>query len=603
MLLTLTLWCSLHLYGTSTFSDLVPISRNRSAICLVPEHDPFDKSVRQFYQASVSFPCTRYKSFIEIIDGNTLKVNRKALENHYNKTLSECRYDVIIRDSKPGKRPDDRVLFQQRPNSTFKDKIVVGDEFVRISCYDAKAKSFYNDYKALVLEKPEVKARCDRKAASNAGKRLSVLIFGIDSVSRLNFLRHFPKTYAYLKKRNAIELRSYNKVGSGTIENMFSLLTGKVLEMFWTNGRASTFDHCDLIWKKFSAEGYRTMFQEDAPDMGMFNYEKTGFISPPTDYYYRPFATALEGSKVDKLSGEHCIGSELEFEYVLDWGRRFAEQFKNKLYFQMSFMTRLTHSVLKYAGYADRPTVNFFKALDEAQALNNTFLFFLSDHGIRYGDFRKTKIGKMEDNTPFMFILPPKWFEKQHPSAWNNLKINEYRLTTVYDIHETLESILRYPDLSAMPSPPGDVVGTSLFREVSSQRTCADAQIPESFCSCDLLTDPINVSPAKETEIANTVLKEVNLLLEPKLDKCAKLMLNKITSIQKQTIPTRSNLALYQIAFSVEPSKAQFEATVRSTSTGYEVVGTISRINRYSNQSHCVDSRMLKPFCFCKDLL
>jgi len=44
------------------------------------------------------------------------------------------------------------------------------------------------------------------------GKRPSVLLWGIDSMSRMNFQRTMPLMFKYLREENWYELQGYNKV-------------------------------------------------------------------------------------------------------------------------------------------------------------------------------------------------------------------------------------------------------------------------------------------------------------------------------------------------------------------------------------------------------
>ena len=52
------------------------------------------------------------------------------------------------------------------------------------------------------------------------------------------------------------------------------------------------------------------------------------------------------------------------------------------------------------------------------------------------------------------------------------------------------------------------------------------------------------------------------------------------------------------------PGRAAFEATVRRWTGGNsvnknEIMGSVSRINLYGNQSCCIDDYHLKMYCFC----
>jgi hypothetical protein len=54
----------------------------------------------------------------------------------------------------------------------------------------------------------------------------------------------------------------------------------------------------------------------------------------------------------------------------------------------------------------------------------------------------------------------------------------------------------------------------------------------------------------------------------------------------------------------VKPGKALFESTVHKIGgKNFEVIGDISRINKYGNQSHCIHNPFLEKYCFCNDLI
>jgi membrane-anchored protein YejM (alkaline phosphatase superfamily) len=113
---------------------------------------------------------------------------------------------------------------------------------------------------------------------------------------------------------------------------------------------------------------------------------------------------------------------------------------RNQNYFAFHFMARLTHNDLNKAGFADSIIAKLFTKFFNQNLLTNTILIFFSDHGIRFGPIRETLIGKVEERLPFMHLyIPEKWRNKYS----NNLAINQNRLTTPFDIHETLMHIVR----------------------------------------------------------------------------------------------------------------------------------------------------------------
>lgn len=69
-------------------------------------------------------------------------------------------------------------------------------------------------------EKPE------KTTDISAKRKISLLLIGIDSLSRINLRRTMPRTVDYLKSNNWFELKGYNKVLRIKIVVLFLALTG-----------------------------------------------------------------------------------------------------------------------------------------------------------------------------------------------------------------------------------------------------------------------------------------------------------------------------------------------------------------------------------------
>lgn len=79
---------------------------------------------------------------------------------------------------------------------------------------------------AVVRDRLDVRKRLtELKEKSRNNRPLSVFMFGIDSISRLNFIRSMPLTYQYVHDNQWFELHGYNKVKS---TNMNKLLVKKL---------------------------------------------------------------------------------------------------------------------------------------------------------------------------------------------------------------------------------------------------------------------------------------------------------------------------------------------------------------------------------------
>ena len=78
----------------------------------------------------------------------------------------------------------------------------------------------------------------------------NVLFVGIDSVSRLQFDRHFPITARNIISGQGFHtMYGYNKVADNTFPNLTPLLTGHYVEDLWNETMNEPFDYFPFIWK------------------------------------------------------------------------------------------------------------------------------------------------------------------------------------------------------------------------------------------------------------------------------------------------------------------------------------------------------------------
>lgn len=150
-----------------------------------------------------------------------------------------------------------------------------------------------------ILDAGKVADRSSRNATQlfSTSKKLSVLMLGIDSVSRLNFIRSAPTTERYLLETGWIRFDGYNKMGDNTFPNLMAILTGQNQEQAYTICKPNVptmLDRCPFLWQNFRDAGYATGYGEDETSLNTFNYLKMGFFRPPTDYYLRPYMLACE---------------------------------------------------------------------------------------------------------------------------------------------------------------------------------------------------------------------------------------------------------------------------------------------------------------------
>ena len=131
-----------------------------------------------------------------------------------------------------------------------------------------------------------------------------------------------------------------------------------------------------------------------------------------------------------------------------------------------------------------------------------------------------------------LFKIVPKWFSEKYKTIMQNLRENARKLTTMYDVHETLQNILNFN---------GRVIeynstrrGESLFSDVSDTRHCSDVGSSDSMCTCSQYTKVQNQSEILATQnLSLIIVSEINALLKNHKTLCTQLSLYKTVSIYR----------------------------------------------------------------------
>lgn len=162
-------------------------------------------------------------------------------------------------------------------------------DYVRIKCYsnDTNKENKYDMEEVVPLIPPKTPEGNSTQSIPN------VIMIGIDSISRVNFERHFTYTKQLMSKYHFYELFGHNKVDDNTFPNIVPLLTGNHYLKFWTESKRHTmyFDNLPFIWKEFARNNFLTA---DVEDWSIFNFLKRGFDEVPTDYYLRPVELEID---------------------------------------------------------------------------------------------------------------------------------------------------------------------------------------------------------------------------------------------------------------------------------------------------------------------
>jgi hypothetical protein len=110
---------------------------------------------------------------------------------------------------------------------------------------------------------------------------------------------------------------------------------------------------------------------------------------------------------------------------------------------------------------------------------------------------------------PFFSVLMPKDFQNNYPNEMRNLRLNSRKLTTPFDIHETLKDLLTFKRPNRKKKLNRDRPRSySLFDDIPANRSCLDAQIEPHWCAC--LTC-INVKIRENSDETNQIIEQKHM--------------------------------------------------------------------------------------------
>ena len=659
---------SLNAIVNTTFGPRMSnIKANDPRGCIMPNL-PLVMAAEKGYQLKMKpIKCDGTKNWL-FVDNGTIQWNSDMLAKYPGGIECQVRY-IVRKDDFHQELSSNSISF----DSQISKSLPLEDDYFHADC---KTKSTgilepiirFSNYFASIKPKSEVLTRKDHYDSSShrvapgsiVPPKLNVLVFGFDSISRLNFIRRLPNLYKYLTEGlEATVLTNHNVVGDGTTAQLLGTFAGVYEEQEPETRRGKSRETCDVypfIWKKVNQRRYVTAYAEDESSIGTFQYRLNGFKTPPTDHYMRPFHLMIETR--DRTSKKYCLGSETKIKVLMRWCEDVFKVYPSDVTkFVFGFHSEYSHSAVSEANLADDPVTEWVSHLNSSGILNNTIMFMMSDHGHRFSAARSTLQGKYEERLPIFSVITPPWFKKVFPNAFRALRINGAdRLTTPFDIHATFEDILDYIN-GGRDTPPRHRIkskwprGLSILREIPVERTCDDAEIPIHWCACsswvpvqDYISDEVAVKAvAMVVDSINDLIKSSN-----QDSVCEKLSLKQVNRIQKM-VPKKEMLAfkqssdhdgrvadlsdtgtkvslskviflrfpstlsfqiqvseiVYEVQLQTSPGDGVFESTIR-----YDVekqsfnlsTKEISRVNKYGFASHCVSSSHphLSKFCYCK---
>lgn len=599
-------------------NDIYAAARDPEVLCQFPIFHPFHHSILQHVRVADPIRCSERSYVLTMIDEDGFLVYNESalvLAGYDRNSISslKCSYQEIFRPNED----DFKVIYGPEKGVTGHDYLE--SDFVYVQCKNFAGIVFYNNFHAHVRKNPSVLRFQD-------DKELGVAVIGLDSMSRLNFMRQLARSYKYITEEiQGTVMLGFNKVGENTFPNVIPMLTGYPAPN-WSD--YENFKDWPFIWKHFAEAGAATMYSEDLPEFNMFDYLYTGIFEQPTHHYMRTFWIAVEDSILYKMSSAYCLGPQPKHIIFFNYLKSFLKVYRDSPLFLFSLFNEASHDYVNTVGAIDNDFYSFLKSSYEDNLFNRTVTIILGDHGNRIDKIRNTDVGRIEDMMPMVTVILPPWVDKVYPNWRPALRENSRRLVSTYDLHETFHSV--FMTLKNSHKVDTDVLksrkmgnrlkkhfssnkkGISFFKEVPKTRDCTDAGVPDFFCVCQLDEEQLEDSDPRSIAAAEAVVKYFNTVLLNGLSECAE---QKLTSIERATLKkNKENQKKFKILvrFQTEPGDGVFEAAVKVSSLGndnndliYDVSGDIFRINRYGSQADCLpaslraNSTILRGVCYC----
>lgn len=380
---------------------------------------------------------------------------------------------------------------------------------------------------------------------------------------------------------------------------MMNLLTGKRISTVNEACRKGMSDCNDLmIWSQFKNRGYVTAYGEDNLNSSDTFSRYNGFKIPPTDHYLRPMF--LTGER--KTGNIVCTKKKPSALHLLDYAHQFATTYKNEKFFGVFLINSYSHNSNSIPTLLQQHLIDFFEKLRNVGVLNNTIVFFFSDHGIRFGSMKIPVQSYYDERLPMLFMQIPHSFRKRFKTKYRNLYLNQYRLTTHYDLHSTMWDILKLSNTSIHIIPPEACPQcSSLFEEKSKNRSCQDMNVDAKWCSCRVLkkVSSVHIAATVVPQIALYFLNNKARTIKTKpCYKCSILQLE--TILRHHWYKEKYNLTYYVVALQVAPGNEQFEATIEAHDDKFKVLESIEPISTNSNRYMCALNKYDHAYCVCE---
>uniref|UniRef100_A0AC35TI04 Sulfatase domain-containing protein n=2 Tax=Rhabditophanes sp. KR3021 TaxID=114890 RepID=A0AC35TI04_9BILA len=454
-----------------------------------------------------------------------------------------------------------------------------------------------------------------------------VYFFIIDSVSKFSSERALKKSVNYFVKQfDGVSMDRLNKVAENSLPNAHAFHLGRrFFETFDiekgrpkvdsdyhpSTGCRTNLDDKGFINFIYKERKYVTLSTEDYYWSVYHKDGCKGFTRRHADHLSQPWQNryGMFGNH-DGLFGSGFFGRcrwthHVQLEYFQDYIRAY----KNERKFASLWMTRLSHMALDRQSIADGRMKKFFET--NKSYLDNAFVFYMSDHGFRIGEYAATHIGEYENDNPFMAMSVPKAL-RSNEQLMNNLRENSKKHVSHFDTYATLIDIVTEGDrtnftqldeLDMSTVLNRSSTGQSLLRPINeTNRDCYSMGISWQHCLKKLKFRKLE-HPSKQTVVTlqNTMASYINLFLKKAnlLSRCHKIYINRKKLFKIEYTISEKRELFWKVYGWTTPGDGLFTAVFNEKLE--LILENMFRINHYEAASKCLPYSIYKQYCTCKD--
>ncbi|KAJ2952639.1 hypothetical protein O0L34_g6970 [Tuta absoluta] len=560
-----------------------------------------------------SSSCGKRAVFLKKIGDEEVQavIKEKIVKTYLRKSaIFECCYRFII----ASKRAESRKI-KYTACKKFQDGAVIPLEtdFVNIKCFEQRKNTSHEVYDDVFAFAKKINVT--RKPSTHCKRKYNVLLLGMDSMSLSRFSQLMERSVTFLYENYVLGYRAYHKIGDNTLPNLMAVLTGQNISTI-KEKCAGNMDNCRkmFIWNKFREDGYVTAYGEDylrLPDTFHGDYE---FAKQPTHHYLSPLFVKGETELFNKSLV--CAGKVPSAQHLLDYAFDFVSTYRSESFFGLFWMNSYSHNENSRPQDADNMLESFFNRLTYTGILDNTFVIFFSDHGVRFGKYRFISQSYYDERMPFLFVWTPDIFKVKYSSLFKSLAYNRNALVTPYDLYNTLIDIHR---LSVCDRSPNNTEITSvaegcpkchsMFNTISPNRTCRDAGIDDKWCSCHNIY-PLEVEDTQASKSVLLIVSYITNMSKTVKAKhcwgCLPLRLRSVLRIHFYYDDAKVNL-YHVVALSMTPGNVSYEAVVLEAvvlrrGKEAELLGSVSVISPYRGLGRCTVNPKDRVFCVCQKM-